>query len=148
MGNQSKHPSHQRPSLKASATQTVTHYEGAVPHPDILRGLDEIVPGTAARLIRLAEEESVHRREMESKANDANIYAQKEHLLIAKKQSSAVARNQLIGLVLGVVVCLSCVAGCFYFGIKGLGAAAWPLAAIPTAGVISAFTFKRKSQKD
>ena len=34
--------------------QTVTHYQGAVLHPDILRGFDEVVPGAAARLIKLA----------------------------------------------------------------------------------------------
>lgn len=51
-----------------SAKQTVTHYQGAVPPPEILRGIDEIIPGAAARLIALAEQESNHRRILEVKA--------------------------------------------------------------------------------
>ena len=146
MGNQSKHPSHRRSNLQASATKSI-HYEGSLPPPSILRGFDEVVPGTAARLVKLAEEESAHRRGIESKITDANINTQQQQVLVAKQQSSAVARCELIGLVLGAVVCLSCVAGCFYLGTKGLERAAIALAVIPTAGVISAFTFKRKSQK-
>lgn len=66
MGNRSKQSIQQRPNLQDVATakvQTVTtHYQGSVPHPDILRGFDAVVPGTAARLVKLAEEESAHRR--------------------------------------------------------------------------------------
>ena len=86
--------------------QTVTHYEGAVPHPDILRGIDELVPGAAARLIKLAEDEAQHRRKLETMTIDANISAQQQQLLIEKQQSKAVFRSDLMGQIAGLVVCL------------------------------------------
>ncbi|SJM94995.1 DUF2335 domain-containing protein [Crenothrix polyspora] len=109
-----------------AATQTVTHYQGAVPHPDILRGIDQVVPGAAERLIKIAEEESEHRRKIEIMAIDANIYSQQQQLLIESKQSNLVLTSDLIGQIAGLIVCLS------------------SIAAIPTAALIKAFVFNRK----
>jgi uncharacterized membrane protein len=41
------------------------HYSGPIPHPDILRGLEEIVPGSAAKVIQMAVDQGKHRQEME-----------------------------------------------------------------------------------
>lgn len=38
---------------------------GPIPHPDILRGYEEILPGSADRILSMAEGESKHRHEME-----------------------------------------------------------------------------------
>jgi hypothetical protein len=38
---QKRQPNHQ----VVAATQTVTHYQGAVPPPEILRGIDEMLQG-------------------------------------------------------------------------------------------------------
>jgi uncharacterized membrane protein len=94
-----------------AATQTVTHYQGAVPPPEILRGIDEIVPGAAARLIVLAEQESNHRRSLEVKAIDANIAAQVAQAQINERQTKAVFRSDMIGQIAGFLVCLCCIGG-------------------------------------
>lgn len=128
--------------------QTITHYQGIVPHPDILRGLDEVVPGTAERLIRLAEEESNHRRELEIKANDANISAQQYQLQITEQQTQAVFRSDLVGQIAGLIVCLACIGGAIYLGINEHDELAGVLALIPTAALIRAFVLNRKSKQE
>ena len=81
--------------------QTVTHYQGAIPHPGVLRGMDELVPGTAAKLIKLAEDESLHRRKLELMAMEANVSAQQSQLDINLRQNRAVFRSDMIGQVAG-----------------------------------------------
>lgn len=109
MAKQPKNPQQQLNFQVSAPTQVqtvTTHYQGLVPHPDILRGLDEVVPGTSARLVKLAEEESIHRRELESKTTDANISAQQHQLLIAELQSRAVFRSDLMGQIAGLLAVL------------------------------------------
>lgn len=125
--------------------QTTQLYQGPVPHPEILERFDNLVPGTAARMFQLAEDESKHRRELETRTNDANIAAQQKQLSIAEYQSRSVFRSDTIGQVAGVFVSLSCIVGAVYLALDGREFAAAALAAIPTAAVIQAF-FAKKSQ--
>ena len=126
------------------ATQTVTHYHGAVPHPDILRGFDDIVPGAAARLIKLAEDESEHRRKLESQSLEANIITQQNQLALGETQQKYVFRSDLVGQVFGLLVCLSSIASAIYLGINGHDWLAGVIAAIPTAALIKAFALSKK----
>jgi uncharacterized membrane protein len=127
-----------------AAQQTVTHYQGAVPHPDILRGMDDLVPGTAARLIKLAEEESAHRRKLELMALDANIATQQKQLELGSQQNKSVFRSDFIGQLFGLVVCLFAIAAAAFLGLEGHDGLAAAIAAIPTAAIIKAFTLKKK----
>jgi uncharacterized membrane protein len=148
MAKPPKHTNQQQNNRQVTAqVQTVTtHYQGIVPHPDILRGLDEVVPGTAARLVKLAEEESLHRRELEMKANEANISAQKHQLVIADQQSKAVFRSDLIGQIAGFIVCLACICAAVFLGLNSHDWLAGMLALIPTGALIRAFVLNRKSK--
>lgn len=48
-------------------------YAGPIPHPDHLQRYEAIVPGSADRLIKMAENQSAHRQCEEAKVNDAII---------------------------------------------------------------------------
>jgi uncharacterized membrane protein len=126
-----------------AATQTVTHYQGAVPPPEILRGIDEIVPGAAARLIALAEQESNHRRSLEVKTIEANIAAQVAQAQINERQTKAVFRSDMIGQIAGFLVCLCCIGAAVYLGLNGHDWLAGGIAAIPTAALIKAFVLTK-----
>jgi uncharacterized membrane protein len=132
---QKRQPNHQ----VVAATQTVTHYQGAVPPPEILRGIDEIVPGAAARLIALAEQESNHRRSHEVKTIEANIAAQVAQVQINEQQTKAVFRSDMMGQIAGFLVCLCCIGASVYLGLNGHDWLAGGIAAIPTAALIKAF---------
>ena len=56
---------------------------GAIPPPSALREIEEIVPGGAERLIRIAEKNSDHRRDMESRVISGNVESQKKGVLYA-----------------------------------------------------------------
>jgi uncharacterized membrane protein len=134
--------------VKAKVQTVTTHYQGIVPPPDILRGLDEVVPGAAARLIKLAEEESIHRRHLEMNANKANISAQQHQLRIADQQGKAVFRSDLIGQIAGLIVCLACIGAAIYLGLNGHDWLAGMLALIPTGALIRAFVLNRKPKQE
>lgn len=65
-----------------------TSFRGPIPHPDILRGYNEVVKDGAERIVVMAENQSNHRIQLED-------FAIKEEL----KQSN---RGQMFGFILGI----------------------------------------------
>lgn len=126
-------PQHQIAGIKT------TSYQGPIPHPDILKGFDALVPGTAKELIDLAKSESVHRRDLESKALEANIFAQKKQLEIAEYQNKVVFRTDISGQTLGAITSIICVAASTYLVVSGHERAAMILASIPISAIVKSF---------
>lgn len=122
-------------------------YQGPVPHPDILRGFDDLVPGAAERLIALAENESIHRRELESRSMEANIQAQQRQLGMGEYQGRAVFRSDAIGQVLGAIVSLFCIGGAVYLALNGQPWVAGILGGLPLAAIVKAFRDKSTAAK-
>ena len=120
-------------------TTQVQQYSGQIPPPDLLRSFDDLLPGTAKRLIQWAEEEQNHRRRLESGAQAANIDAQQRQISIAQYQSRGVFRSDIVGQVFGLVVCLSCISGAVLLALNGQPTVAGALTIIPTGAVIYAF---------
>jgi len=135
------------PSRVAAAHSAVRiqHHEGPLPAPEDLHRYEALIPGTAERIIRMAEDESAHRRRIEDRANAANVESQARQLTIAEYQSRSVFRSDVIGQVAGLAVSLACIAGAVYLALNGREWVAGVLAAIPTAAVIQAFFVKRSS---
>lgn len=50
-------------------------YSGPLPHPDILRAYNEIVPGSADRIITQFEEQGRHRRNQEHRVVSHNLFS-------------------------------------------------------------------------
>lgn len=128
-----------RPVQQQIVTAELQQYSGQIPPPDLLRGFDDLIPGTAARLIQWAEDEQGHRRHLESEAQSANIAAQQRQLAIAEYQSRAVFRSDLVGQVLGFAVCAACVVGAVWLAMQGQPGVAIALTVIPTGAVVLAF---------
>lgn len=59
--------------ITTTARLTVQETSGPLPNPDILKRYDELVPGAADRIIRLAETEATHRRSLEDKIVTAQV---------------------------------------------------------------------------
>jgi uncharacterized membrane protein len=55
-----------------AASKTV-HFSGPMPHPELLGQYEQLCPGSADRIIRMAEQEAEHRRSAEHKIIDAQI---------------------------------------------------------------------------
>lgn len=50
-----------------AAKKTQISFSGPLPHPDILRGYEDILPGAAERILQMAEKQQNHRLGMEEK---------------------------------------------------------------------------------
>lgn len=144
-------PQQQNPTVQQQVqtvhTQTTQVYQGIIPPPEILQGFENIVQGSAQRLISLAEGESAHRRELEERAMQANIEAQKKQLEIHDYQSRVVFRSDTLGQILGATIAFACIAGSVWLAISGHEGTAVAIAAIPTAAVIKAFFSHRTPPK-
>lgn len=57
--------------------QRSVSFSGPLPPPEILQKFNEVVPGSAERIIKMAEEQSVHRRALEKKVIDSDIAGSK-----------------------------------------------------------------------
>lgn len=132
------------PNIQFAATAQVT--QGPYPPPDVLAGYERVLPGAAERILKLAETEAANRNRREDEALQANIRAQDKQLEIAEMQTKTVARSDLCGQIAGLVVCVLCIAGSVYLGLKGHDWLAAFLAGIPTAAVIKAFAIHRQQQ--
>lgn len=50
-------------------------YSGPLPHPAILKGYNDVVPGSADRIITQFEEQGRHRRKQESRVITHNLFS-------------------------------------------------------------------------
>ncbi len=48
-------------------------FAGPLPHPDILKKFDEVFPGAAEIIIKMANSQATHRQELEKKAINSDI---------------------------------------------------------------------------
>lgn len=110
----------------------------------MLKELDLLVPGTAERLINLAESESLHRRSLELMALEANIKSQTSQNIFNQNQLKTVYRSDTLGQIIGGLVCLACVLASFNLGLNGKEWLAAAIAAIPTGALIKAFVINKK----
>ena len=57
-------------------------FEGPLPHPNHLAQYESVLPGTADRIIQMAEEQSSHRQFIEKKVIDSNIKNERLGMLL------------------------------------------------------------------
>lgn len=118
-------------------------FSGPLPDPNDLAVYEQILPGAAERIFRMAEKEQDGRLEtsrLDAKRKNEMLELEKE---IAKGNLNAQTIGQYIGLGV-VVVCVACAMICACIGID------WRIClgflAIPTASFISAFIPSRNKQ--
>jgi uncharacterized membrane protein len=104
-------------------------FSGPLPHPDILKKFNEVVPGSAERIIKMAEDQSAHRKELEKKVIASDIYRSKWGQILG----FIIA---IMGLAVSAAVAIygSAIAG----GIIGVGT---------LASLVSVFMYGSKAKK-
>ncbi len=121
-------------SVIANTKIVAEQFHGPIPHPSILNEYEKLLPGSADRILSMAEKETQHRHKMETKAIDAEIEG-------LKNEASDTKRGQYFGLVIGVIAIISGA----YTSIHGYP---WPgtfFGAGGVVGLVSAFIAGRKS---
>lgn len=76
--------------VKVAATLS---YSGPLPPPEALQRYDQILPGAANRIIKMAESQHEHRQKLEKTVVESNAFSQK------------------VGLILGFVVAMTAIVG-------------------------------------
>jgi uncharacterized membrane protein len=104
--------------------QQSAFFSGPLPPPAILAQYDSVVPGAAERILKMAEEQSKHRRDLESQVIAADIANARKGLMfgfiigvvgLLAALIAALYGKEWVGSVLGVGTLVSLV-GTFVYG--------------------------------
>ncbi len=113
------------PQIK-TAKLIQAEFSGPIPHPRILKEYDRIVPGAAARILKVAEDDAIHTREMEKRA--------------LEYKANEIKRGQIFGLVIGLATFSTAIIS-LYLGHEG---AAMVLGGTTVVGLVTVFVTDRK----
>lgn len=113
---------------KASVTR-VEQYIGPIPPPSLLQDYDSIVPGSADRILRMAEQQSEHRQ-----------FLEKAVITGDNKRADR-------GLYVGAFVALSVLGGSIYLIANGHDIAGGIIASIDIVGLVSVFIYGTSSRR-
>ncbi len=108
------------------------HFSGPLPHPEILRQYDELAPGLSERIVRMAEQEGEHRRELENEAVE-----------IERVKVEYAWREVVVGQVFALVIALSGIIAGGIVAVKGQPAAGGLIGGLGIGGIVSAFILGR-----
>ena len=105
-------------------------FSGPLPPPEDLARYDQVVPGAAERIIKMAENEMMHRHKNEDKMSSGMIW------------------TTVISTFFAFFVAISLVGLSFYLAYRGFFAASASVAVGSIAAVISAFLYKSRKKKE
>jgi uncharacterized membrane protein len=97
-------------------------HHGPIPPSEELANYDRIVSGAAERIIRMAEDQAAHRRELEMRSLDADREAAQMKMAIESDSIRGPIVNERIGIVLGWTIAAACVGGAVFSAVRGYGA--------------------------
>ena len=103
---------------------TAESYSGPLPHPDHLRHYEATLPGAADRIIKMAEQQSAHRREMEALTVKSRLKAESKAQWLAAGITVLIVGGGLYVISLGhtlagvsqVIVAVTAIVGVFIYG--------------------------------
>ena len=131
------------PVVQNGNTPVLKMHQGPLPDPQTLREYDNLIPGAAAEIIKMASDQASHRRSLEKASQDSDSAARDKQLEIERERIKGGLFTERMGIILGWVIALSCV-----------GAAVWSMIAdkssvvtvaflgLPIAGIIKAIRTK------
>lgn len=104
-------------------------YAGPLPHPSMLEKFEQIIPGSADRILKQAEAQTQHRINMESKVVAADIF------------------KSYLGLIFGFIIGLSGIGGGIYLATLGFDVFGPILSGGTLVTIVTAFIYGTRSRK-
>ncbi|MYM40608.1 DUF2335 domain-containing protein [Duganella qianjiadongensis] len=126
----------------------MTMLQATIPPPHLLEHYERLVPGTAARLIELAQNEAVHRHEIEDLAARAHIETPRREQAMAELSARNLNQSYQGGRMAGMLIALISIAACCFLALQNQTAVAIALTAVPSAAVIRAFLGRKRPRDD
>jgi uncharacterized membrane protein len=112
-----------------AAAYSASFYRGPLPPASEMREYEAVLPGSADRILTMAEEQARHRQGLEKTAIDGN------------------ARRSWWGLWLGAAISLAAIGGAVALGATGHTAASIGLGGIDLAALAGVFVVGRREQR-
>ena len=120
----------QKPTPSAQLIQyAAAHFSGPLPPPEILQKYNEILPGAADRIIRMAEDQSRHRQNLERTVIASNSFVQK------------------LGPVLGFVIAMTAITGGIWLAANGKSRAGLTSIIGALAALVGVFVYGKRTQE-
>lgn len=116
------------PAMLATMQRQEITFSGPIPPPAVIEGYERILPGSADRILKMAEEQSKHRQELEKKAIAEDL-----------KQSR---RGQLFGFI----IALAGMALCYFFVMYDMKLFAGIFACVILTSLVALFVLGKKMQ--
>ena len=86
----------EQPNKPLQVYSSISTYAGPLPPPNILREYNDVLPGSAERILKMAEVQSLHRQKIE--------------LIVIQSNT----KNELIGMIFGFIISIiTIVSSCF-----------------------------------
>ena len=105
-------------------------WDGPLPPPNVLRAYEEIVPGSAQRIMEMAEQEQEHSRNMVSTVVVGD------------------SRRAYLGLIAGFIISVLGIGGGIYLIATGHDWAGLSLAGINLTSLVGVFVYGAKARRD
>ncbi len=126
-------PKDTKNKILMTVTRTVQRYEafqGPIPPPSYLAGYEEILPGSANRIINMAEKEQIHRQGLESKVLRWSAF------------------GEVFGQISGVLVSFGLIAGAVYCAYIGATAVSVALVGASAGGLVFTLVTRGKRSSE
>lgn len=103
-------------------------YSGPLPPPAALEKYDQVLPGSAERILSMAESQHRHRQNLELNVVNSNISAQR------------------LGVILGFVIAMTTILGGIYLVATGKPASGLAAIITPLAALVGVFVYGKREQ--
>lgn len=103
-------------------------FSGPLPPPEILQKYNEVLPGAAERILRMAESQHHHRQQLEKKVVESNTF------------------SQMAGMVLGFVIAMTAIGGGIWLTSKGKSGAGLTSIIAALAALVGVFIYGKMQQ--
>lgn len=104
-------------------------FSGPLPPPEMLRKYEELLPGSADRIISIAERQSSHRQKLESDVIASSI------------------RNERLGMTFGFLICILAISGGIFAVMHGKSAEGIAAIITPLVALVAVFVYGKSKQK-
>ena len=116
-------------SIVAEFTATIKSHISPIPSPESFGQYEQIHPGTAERLLRMAEKQSDHRMSLENKVISGQLI------------------DSRVGQIIGLIISLAFLYASYQLGMNGHDLLAGVLGGSTLVGLVSVFILGRKQQQ-
>ncbi|MCA2640198.1 MAG: DUF2335 domain-containing protein [Microcystis sp. M137S2] len=117
------------PILQGQISGSIAAFYGPIPHPTILKGYEEVLPGSADRILSMTEKEGEHRRKIETElVKNDNI-------------------RSYLGQIAGFTIAIVGLGGSIYLGINDKVWASGIMSAGTLTGLVTVFVKGDKERR-